>query len=65
MSQKNNSMLEFQAHICWVKTVDYKVRLGQVKSEFDSKKSKIDSFRSGFEIVHIFSKILYCVVDIS
>ena len=34
-SQKSKSMLEFQAHICWVITVDYKVRLGQVKSEFD------------------------------
>ena len=27
--------LEFLAHICWVITVDYKVRLGQIKSEFD------------------------------
>ena len=35
MSQKNKSKLEFQAHICWVITVDYKVILGQVKSEFD------------------------------
>ena len=35
MSQKSKSMLEFQAHICWVITVNYKVRLGQVKSEFD------------------------------
>ena len=35
MSQKSKSMLEFQAHICWVITVDYKVRLGQVKSEFN------------------------------
>ena len=35
MSQKSNSMLEFQDHICWVITVDYKVRLGQVKSEFN------------------------------
>ena len=28
MSQKSNLLLEFQAHICWVITVDYKVRLG-------------------------------------
>ena len=35
MSQKSNLMLEFQAHICWVITLDYKVRLGQVKSEFN------------------------------
>ena len=35
MSPKSKSMLEFQAQICWVITVDYKVRLGQVKSEFD------------------------------
>ena len=41
MSQKSNSMLEFQAHICWVITVDYKVRLGQVKSEFDWKSPKL------------------------
>ena len=41
MSQKSNSMLEFQAHICWVITVDYKVRLGQVKSEFDWKRPKL------------------------
>ena len=34
-------MLEFQAHICWVITVDYKVRLGQVKSEFDWKSPKL------------------------
>ena len=30
-------MLEFQAHISWVITVDYKVRLGTVKSEFNRK----------------------------
>ena len=41
MSQKSKSMLEFQAHICWVITVDYKVRLGQVKSEFDWKRPKL------------------------
>ena len=41
MSQKSKLMLEFQAHICWVITVDYKVRLGQVKSEFDSKRPKL------------------------
>ena len=35
MAQKSKLMLEFQAHICWVITVDYKVRLGQVKSEND------------------------------
>ena len=34
-------MLEFQAHFCWVITVDYKVRLGQVKSEFDWKSPKL------------------------
>ena len=34
-------MLEFQAHFCWVITVDYKVRLGQVKSEFDWKRPKL------------------------
>ena len=34
-------MIEFQAHICWVITVDYKVRLGQVKSEFDWKSPKL------------------------
>ena len=34
-SQKSKSMIEFQAHIYWVITVDYKVWLGQVKSEFD------------------------------
>ena len=34
-------MLEFQAHICWVITVDYKVRLGEVKSEFDWKRPKL------------------------
>ena len=34
-------MLEFQAHICWVITVDHKVRLGQVKSEFDWKSPKL------------------------
>ena len=34
-------MLEFQAHICWVITVDYKVRLGQAKSEFDWKRPKL------------------------
>ena len=54
-------MLEFQAHICWVITVDFKVKLAQVKSEFDYlEETKIDSFRSGFEIVHIFHKILQC-----
>ena len=41
MSQKSDSMLEFQAHVCWVITVDYKVRLGQVKSEFDRKRPKL------------------------
>ena len=41
MSQKSKLMLEFQAHICWVITVDYKVRLGQVKSEFDWKRPKL------------------------
>ena len=41
MSQKSKSMLEFQAHICWVITVDYKVKLGQVKSEFDWKRPKL------------------------
>ena len=60
MSQKSKSMLEFQAHICWVITVDYKVRSGQVKSEFKLEKSKIDSFRSGLEIVRIFPKIQQC-----
>ena len=40
-SQKSNSMLEFQAHICWVTTVDYKVRLGQEKSEFDWERQKL------------------------
>ena len=34
-------MLEFQAHVCWVITVDYKVRLGQVKSEFNWKRPKL------------------------
>ena len=34
-------MLEFQAHICWVITLNYKVRLGQVKSEFESKRPKM------------------------
>ena len=34
-------MLEFQAHICWVITVDYKVKLGQVKSEFNMKSQKL------------------------
>ena len=34
-------MLEFQSHICWMITVDYKVRLGQVKSEFDWKRPKL------------------------
>ena len=34
-------MLKFQAHICWVINVDYKVRLGQVKSEFDLKSQKL------------------------
>ena len=38
-------MLEVQAHICWVITVDYKVRLGQVKSEFNWKRPKLT--RSG------------------
>ena len=41
MSQKSNQMLEFQTHICWVITVDYKVRLGQVKSEFHGKRQKL------------------------
>ena len=41
MSQKSKPMLEFQAHICWVITVDYKVRLGQVKSEFNQKRQKL------------------------
>ena len=41
MSQKSKLMLEFQAHICWVISVDYKVRLGQVKSEFDRKRPKL------------------------
>ena len=40
MSQKSKLMLKFQAHIRWVITVDYKVRLGQVKSEFDWKNQK-------------------------
>ena len=39
-SPKSESMLEFQTHICWVITVDCKVRLGQVKSEFDWKRPK-------------------------
>ena len=34
-------MLELQAHFCWVITVDYKVRLGQVKSEFNRKRAKL------------------------
>ena len=34
-------MLEFYVHICWVITVLYKVRLGQVKSEFDWKRPKL------------------------
>ena len=42
MFQKSNLMLEFQSHICWVITVDYKVRLGQVKSEFDWKSPKLN-----------------------
>ena len=41
MSQKSKSMLEFQTHICWVMTVDYKVRLVQVNSEFDWKRPKM------------------------
>ena len=41
MFQKSNSILEFQAHICWVITVDYKVRLAQLKSEFDWKRPKL------------------------
>ena len=41
MSQKSKKMLEFQTHICWVITLDYKVRLGQVKSEFNWKRQKL------------------------
>ena len=41
MTQKSNSMLEFQAYICWMITLDYKVRLGQVKSEFNRKRPKL------------------------
>ena len=42
MSQKSNSMLEFQAHNCWMISVAYKVRLGQEKSEFDGNLTGID-----------------------
>ena len=34
-------MLEFPAHICWVITVDDKVRLDQVKSEFEWKRPNL------------------------
>ena len=34
-------MLEFQAHICWVITVDYEFRLGRGNSEFDRKIPKL------------------------
>ena len=34
-------MLEVQAHICWVITVDYKVGLGQAKAEFKWKRQKM------------------------
>ena len=60
--QKSKSRLEFLAHICWVIIVDYKVRLGQVKSEFYLEKTKIDSFHLGFKIVHISHKILQCAL---
>lgn len=39
--KKSNLELEFQAHICWVIIVDYKVRLGEVKSEFNRKGPKL------------------------
>ena len=34
-------MLEFHAHFRWVIIVDYKVRLGQVKLDFDWKSPKL------------------------
>ena len=34
-------MLDFQALIYWVMSVEYKVRLGQVKSEFECKIPKL------------------------
>lgn len=61
MSPKSTSMLEFQAHICWMITVDYKVRLGKVKSELE--KTKIDSFCLGFKILPISHKIRQCVYN--
>ena len=41
LSQKSKLTLSFQTHICWVISVDSKVRLGQVKSEFDWKRAKL------------------------
>ena len=61
MSQKTNSKFEFQAHICVVMSIGYKVRLGQVKPESKNKeKTKIDSFRSGLDIGPVFPKIQEC-----
>ena len=64
MSQKTNSKFEFQAHICVVIIIGYKVRLlrlGQVKPESKNKeKTKIDSFRSGLDIGLVFPKIQEC-----
>ena len=54
-------MLEFKAHICWVITADYKVRLGQVKSEFDQKRPKLTrSVRAS--ILSIFSIKPQCAI---
>ena len=64
MSQKSDLMLEFQAHICWVISLNYKVKLGQVKSEFDWKRPKLT--RSGqASKLSIFSVKSYSVPRIS
>ena len=34
-------MLEFHAQVCWVIIGDFKLWLGQVKSEFDLKRPKM------------------------
>ena len=56
MSQKPNSLLEFQAYICWVITLYLLVKLNQNLTV----KTKLGSFCSGFEIVPIFPKIQHC-----
>ena len=54
-------MFEFQAHICWVISVDYKARLDEVKSEFYWKIPKLTRSVRASKMSYILQEIQQCV----